>query len=195
MTQSVKAVLALALFGAATWVAAMLSGQLIVLATGVPASSGILNGFVVPFLLVLGLRAVPHSWHVTLAFTVYGALAIPTVLLGPPGVHKLAVAFVAGVGADLVIRVIKGKLHHFSYILSFAVWALLLVVMARLAFDVDALQLPGKEKFVEAFPVMAAVFIVEAAIGAFLASNVFDRRSLAEHPSVERLQAWLNRKP
>ena len=195
MTQNLKAVLAVALFGAATWVAAMLSGQLIVLATGVPASSGLLNGFVVPFLLVLGLRAVPHSWHLTLAFTVYGALAIPTVLLGPPGVHKLAVAFVAGAGADLVIRAVKGKLHHSGYILSLTVWAILLIVMARLAFEVEALQLPGKEKFIEVFPVMAALFVVEAVIGAFLASKVFDGRRLADRPAVERLQAWLNRKP
>lgn len=193
MTQGLKETLALALFGAATWVAAMLSGQLIVLATGVPASSGLLNGFVVPFLLVLGLRALPHSWHLTVAFTVYGALAIPTVLLGPPGVHKVAVALVAGIAADLLIRVTKGKLHHSAYVLSLAVWGLLLVVMARYAFEIEALQLPGKEKFIKAFPVLAAVFVLEAVAGAFVASKVFDGRRLADRPAIERLRSWLGR--
>ena len=43
--------------GVATWIVAASTGQLIVFATGVNASSSLLNGFTVPFLLVFGTLA------------------------------------------------------------------------------------------------------------------------------------------
>lgn len=186
-----KIVLSLATIGTATWVAAMLSGQIIVLVSGVPASSAVLNGFVVPFLLVLGVRTVRHPWSVTIAFTTYGILSIPFLLLGPPGVHKVVVAFLAGVIADLVLLAVPKKFGHASYVLAFSVWGLALAGVAWLAFQIEALALPGKEQFLQVFPVLTAIFVVEAAAASLVASVLFKSRKLDSHPTVNRLRVWI----
>lgn len=188
-----RVILSLAAIGTATWVAAMLSGQLVVLASGVPASSAVLNGLVVPFLLVLGVRTVQYPWSVTISFTTYGILSIPFLLLGPPGIHKPFVALVAGVGTDLVLMATRRHMKHAAYVLAFAFWGLLLAGLARMAYEVEALHLPEKEKFVAAFPALTVIFIAEAALASLVASILFSKRRLDEHPSVKRLRAWVQK--
>lgn len=178
--------LALITVGVATWVAAMASGQLIVLLTNVPASSAIVTGFLVPFLLVLGARAVPTNWSVTVAFSTYGVLSIPFVLLGPPGVHKIVVALVAGIVADIIIRLLKKRMEHGTFVVAFAAWSLLLATLAWAFFRI--LDLPGREKFIQAFPVLTVVFIVTAVIGSFTGSTIFKKMKLADRPIIKRLQ-------
>ena len=191
MTKTWKEILSLAVMGAAAWVAAMLSGQLIVLATGVPASSAVLNGFVVPFLLAMAVRTVRHPWSITLAFSTYGVLAVPTVLLGPPGAHKVVVALLAGLAADLGLRVAQARLRHTAFALAFAIWGALLAALARLAFEIDMLELPGKEQFLKVFWVLTAIFVIEAVAASLAASKLFESRKLDENPSINRLRRWI----
>ncbi len=178
--------MALITVGVATWVAAMASGQFIVLLTNVPASSAIVTGFLVPFLLVLGARAVPTNWSVTVAFTTYGILSIPFVLLGPPGVHKIVVALIAGVAADVIIRLLQKRMEHGKFVIAFSAWALLLAALAWVFFSI--LDLPGRDKFMQAFPVLTAVFVITAIIGSLTASTTFKRMKLADRPLIKRLQ-------
>lgn len=187
-----KSVFALATFGAATWVAAMVTGQLVIFLTGIPASSGLVNGFVVPFLLVLGALALKTRWSVTISFTVYGILSIPVLLLGPPGVHKIIVAFIAGFMTDIFIIILDNIMDKYkrkyiiTYALSFGIWGFLLTALARLAYAI--LPLPGKEKFLSAFWVLAIIFVIEAVMGSLLASILWAKRNMDEHPLIERLR-------
>lgn len=188
MQLSGKLLIALVTIGVATWVAAMSLGHFVVLLSGIPASSGLLNGLVVPFLLVLGARAMPTKWSVTIPFLVYGALSIPVLLLGPPGPHKILVALIAGIFTDISLRILE-KLpnKHLSYMVAFSIWGVLLALLARLAYHF--LALPGKDKFIEAFWTLTAIFVVEAAIGSFLASRIFDKYRLDIHPVVQRIRS------
>ena len=178
-----KVLLALITVGVATWVAAMSSGHFVVLLSGIPASSGLLNGFLVPFLLVLGSRAIPTKWSITIAFTVYGALSIPVLLLGPPGIQKLFVAFFAGLIADLLLRLFSKLPKHLAYLLAFSFWGASLAFLARIAFYF--LDLPGKEKFLGAFWAMTVVFVVGAALGSYFASVLFDKKNIGDYPIVK----------
>jgi hypothetical protein len=172
--------------GAATWVAAMASGQLIVLATGVPASSAALNGFVVPFLLVFGVEAIPAArWRMTIAFGVYGVLAIPTVLLGPPGPHKILVALAAGILTDMVLHGMRRFSPYFRNAVAFALWGALLALLARVFYAL--LPLPGKEKFLDAFVALTIVFVVLSVIGSAVGTFVFRKSRLADNPLVRRI--------
>lgn len=182
-----KSIIALVTIGVATWVAAMSLGHFVVLLSGIPASSGLLNGLVVPFLLVLGARAIPTNWSVTIPFLVYGALSIPVLLLGPPGLHKILVALVAGVATDILLRITEKLPKHLAYMVAFSIWGALLAGLARLAYHF--LALPGKDKFIEMFWTLAIFFVVEAAIGSFLASRIFDKYSLDIHPVVQRIRS------
>jgi hypothetical protein len=174
--------------GVATWVVAASTGQLIVFATGVPASSSLLNGFIVPFLLVFGVLPSKSKFPVTIAFTIYGILATFTVLLGPPGPHKILVALVAGLITDLLILLLYKKLKMnkaLSYCIAFAVWGSLLAVLARVAYEI--IELPGKESFLELFWVMVIVFVVEAAIAGIVAVKIYDKSRFAQNPLIKRL--------
>ena len=187
-----KSVFALATFGAATWVAAMVTGQLVIFLTGIPASSGLVNGFVVPFLLVLGALALKTRWSVTISFTVYGILSIPVLLLGPPGVHKIIVAFIAGFMTDIFIIILDNIMDKYkrkyiiTYAFSFGIWGFLLTALARLAYAI--LPLPGKEKFLSAFWVLAIIFVIEAVMGSWFASYLWAKRNMDKHPLIERLR-------
>jgi len=174
--------------GIATWVVAASTGQLIVFATGVPASSSLLNGFIVPFLLVFGVLPSKSKFPITVAFTIYGILATFTVLLGPPGIHKFFVALVAGLTTDLLILLLYKKLKinkALSYCIAFAIWGSLLAVLARVAYEI--IELPGKESFLELFWVMVVVFVVEAAIAGIVAVKIYDKSNFAQNPLIKRL--------
>lgn len=174
--------------GVATWVVAASTGQLIVFATGVNASSSLLNGFLVPFLLIFGILPSKSKFPVTIAFTVYGILATFTVLLGPPGLQKVPVALVAGLVADLLIWLLHKKLkmkESWAYCIAFAVWGSLLAVLARVLYEI--MELPGKEKFLELFWVMVVVFVVEAAIAGIVAVVIYRKSKFAQNPLIKRL--------
>lgn len=174
--------------GVATWVVAAFTGQFIVFATGYPASSSLINGFIVPFLLVFGVLPSKSKYPVTIAFTVYGILATFTVLLGPPGLQKIPVAFVAGLVTDLLIHILHRKLkvkQTLTYCIAFAVWGSLLAILARLLYEI--MELPGKEKFLELFLVMVVVFVVEAAIAGIAAVKVYNKSNFAQNPLIKRL--------
>lgn len=183
-----KNLLWLVTVGVATWVVAAATGQLIVFATGVNASSSLLNGFIVPFLLVFGVLPSKSKFPVTVAFTIYGVLATFTVLLGPPGLQKIPVAFAAGLVTDLLILLLNKKLkinESISYCIAFAVWGALLAVLARVLYEI--MELPGKEKFIELFWVMVVAFIVEATIAGFVAVKIYHKSKFAQNPLIKRL--------
>ena len=174
--------------GVATWVVAASTGQLIVFATGVYASSSLLNGFLVPFLLVFGVLPTKSKFPVTISFTVYGALATFTVLLGPPGLQKIPVALVAGLVTDFLIWFLHKKIkmkETWTYSLAFAIWGSLLAFLARILYEV--MELPGKEKFLELFWIMVVVFVVEAAIAGFVAVKIYRKSKFAKNPLIKRL--------
>lgn len=174
--------------GVATWIVAASTGQLIVFATGVNASSSLLNGFLVPFLLVFGVLPSKGKFPVTIAFTIYGILATFTVLLGPPGLQKIPVAMIAGFVTDLLILLLykKAKINQaLSYSIAFAVWGGLLAFLALLLYEI--MELPGKEKFLEFFWVMAIAFVVEAAIASFVAVKIYNKSRFSKSPLIKRL--------
>ena len=181
-----KRIVALVTFGATTWVAALVFGQTIVLLTGIPASSALLNGFIVPFFLVLGSCALRTKWSITISFTVYGILSIPVLLLGPPGVHKVFVALLAGTLTDVLINMLD-RFKKIVYPIAFGVWGAMLAVLARVLYEI--LPLPGKEKFLAAFVTLTVVFVVEAIIGSSVASWMWNKRNLDGHPYILRLRS------
>lgn len=184
-----KIILWLVTVGVATWIVAASTGQLIVFATGVNASSSLLNGFTVPFLLVFGVMVSKKcKFPVTIAFTTYGILATFTVLLGPPGIQKIPVAFIAGLVTDLLILLLNKKLklnEAWAYAIAFAVWGGLLAFLARVLYEI--MELPGKEQFLELFWVMVVAFVVEAVIGAFVAVKVFRKSRFSQSQLIKRL--------
>jgi hypothetical protein len=139
-------------------------------------------------MLVFGALIAKSKFNITIAFTVYGALATFTLLLGPPGVQKIPVAFIAGILTDLAFllfyKILKIR-KSWSYCFAFSIWGGLLAVLARILYEV--MELPGKEKFLELFVVMVVIFVIEAAIASFFAVKIYEKRKMDEHPLVKRL--------
>lgn len=183
-----KNILWLVTVGVVTWIVAASTGQLIVFVTGINASSSLLNGFTVPFLLVFGTMASKFKFPITVAFTTYGFLATFTLLLGPPGIQKIPVAFVSGLVTDLLVLLLYKKLRWndaLSYSIAFGVWGALLAFLARVLYEI--MVLPGKEQFLELFWVMVVAFVVEAVIGGFLAVKVYRKSRFSQSSLVKRL--------
>ncbi len=183
-----KNILWLITVGVATWVVAAATGQLIVFATGVNASSALLNGFIVPFLLVFGVLPSKTKFPITVAFTIYGILATFTVLLGPPGLQKIPVAIIAGFITDLVILLLYKTFKWnkaLSYSIAFGIWGALLALLARILYEI--MELPGKEKFLELFWIMVIVFVVEAFVAGFVAVKIYHKSKFSQNPLIQQL--------
>lgn len=70
----------------------------------------VLNGFLVPMLLAVGVRTIRKASCATLMLTIYsvGVMALP--IWGPPGPHKIVQGLVAGAIYDVVLWALA-KIH------------------------------------------------------------------------------------
>jgi len=95
------------MFGAVGLIVAFLLGTAIITATGIPATGGFGNIFATLFIAVIGIKIVDKFGAGIVLFTVMGILAIPTLIVGPPGIHKIAVMFLLGLIVDVIIYAFK----------------------------------------------------------------------------------------
>lgn len=64
-------------------------------------ATGFISGLTVPFFLALASRINKQWGTATIIWTLYSAMAIPTVLMGTPGPYKLVVGLLGGLAYDL----------------------------------------------------------------------------------------------
>lgn len=140
--------------------------------TGNPGFSGLITGFTTAFVLFILVSITKKFGAISIAFTLYCILAIPTVLMGPPGVYKVLVGLLCGLTFDLVIKISKYK--FFSFLLGFFFFVLVMLIGMYLAYLY--LNLPQLEKFKKLMYVLALIFTLEGWIAAWFSKITFDKR-------------------
>lgn len=168
--------------GALVFAVAFLLGSGIILATGIPATGGIVNILVAVLLMCIAKHIKPTFGFVTLAMTVTFSIAIPTIIGGPPGVHKILVGILIGLTFDVFVYIFKNS--DKGYLIAGALASVVSIV--SIFFAMKLIGLPGIEKLQ---PILLYLIIVQALnglLGAFLGNKIFNSR-LKNLPAIKRL--------
>jgi hypothetical protein len=172
------------ILAAVTFAVAFALGAGIILATGIPATGGIANIFVAVLIVMIGLQIVPKFGFATLTVGLVFTFAIPTVIGGPPGVHKVLIGILIGLVTDVVLTL--GKRARWSYIVGGSLGAVTSILSIYVA--LIALKLPGASKLAPLLIPLAVMQAVLGALAAWVALQIFQRR-LSKLTSVQRLMA------
>jgi len=136
------------------------SGQLLSIFFVVPGLSGIVTGFTVPLVLIIAYSITCRFGTITLVWTLYSTAAIPTALMGPPGLYKIIIGFSAGITFDLIILLFKGK--KISYYIGFILYTFVMLVEFVLIFTFFKMQVSNIS--LVAVLLITLVFIIEGLI-------------------------------
>lgn len=168
--------------GALTFAVAFILGAGIISATGIPATGGIANIFAAVFVVTVGMKIVERRWFATLAITIVFGLAIPTIIGGPPGAHKIVNGLVIGLSYDITLIILGYS--RIGYVIagsSASVVSILSIYVALVVFG-----LPGAAQLRPLLLPLAGLQAITGALGAWAAVAVFDRR-LSKIDAVKRL--------
>ncbi len=168
--------------GALIFAIAFLLGSGIILATGIPATGGILNIFAAVLLMTIAVRIVPKFGFATLALAITFSIAIPTIVGGPAGAYKPIIGFLLGLTFDTIVTVMKRTTA--SHILGGALASAM--SLTAIFFAMQILELPGVEKLQPLLTFLIPVQALNGALGAWAGNSIF-RKRLQNVPAVKRL--------
>lgn len=149
-----------------------------------PALAGVVAGFTVLFALSLAYLITNRWGVVTATFTLYCTAAVPTLIIGPPGVYKIILGLAAGFATDTVMRLGPRKYFINLILAPFAFAGVFIVTFLYLFSTFD---IPGYDQFLKVVPFVAAIFVVEGIISCLFAGHLYERR-LKMIPWIARLR-------
>jgi hypothetical protein len=168
--------------GALIFAVAFLLGAGIILATGVPATGGIVNILVAVLLMVIAKHIKPKFGFATLALTITFAIAIPTIIGGTPGIYKIAVGLAIGIIFDLVISFFRNA--NFSYLIAGSLGAV--VSIGTIFIAMQLMDLPGIDKLAPLMKYLIPIQAINGLVGALLGNLIFNKR-LKTLPAIQRM--------
>ena len=150
----------------------MALGAAVTMATGIPIASILVTGFFFGLFIMLTGTIAGKYGSLTVFMTLYSVFAIPTVLMGPPGIFKVGVGFAMGIGMDLGVALFKRrKISFYLGLILAEVFGIPLFYWSFIA-----LGLPGKEQFMKLWPAVGGIAIITGSIGIFVGQMLFDKR-------------------
>lgn len=147
----------LALLAAANFVVSFIFGGAIVAATGIPLASGFFTGLTIGITAILAIRTVPKFGSLTLVFTIYSILELPTALGGAPGFWpKIPINAISALLGDIWL--------HFTKYRTWSVYPAFYVILTAnlllFAYFLWLLGLPGVEKLLAILYILLPVYWV-----------------------------------
>ncbi|MBN2095477.1 MAG: hypothetical protein JW727_05495 [Candidatus Aenigmarchaeota archaeon] len=163
-----------ALFGSMVFVVGYVLGTIVISMTGIPFTGGILNILVAAIIFFSGIRLLNEKFGVgALMFTIVSIIAIPTTIVGPPGVAKVAVGFLSGLVFDLVLRVAPKSKYRFALSSSLGVLASFFLSLCLMLY---ILHLPSAEQLLSMAYVLVPLYAVLGALGGHLGSWLYESK-------------------
>ena len=150
--------------------------------SGNPGMSGLITGFTTAFFFYLAAQFTRRFGAITICFTLYCLLAVPTVLMGPPGLYKIAVGLAAGVVTDAVL--VAARFRFGGFLVAFAAFVAVLLAGTFAAFIL--FEFPNFNRFRDFMFILAAIFTIEGWISAWATRRFLFGRVL-KIPAVRRL--------
>lgn len=158
--------------GALSFVLAFVLGSAIDIVTGIPLTGGIANGIIVGITLTIGAKGVNMFGGATVVALVATILAIPTPTLGPPGVYKVPIGFLAGLVWDICISVLRRR--NIGYILGGASGSI--VIIWGLFIALSVMGMPAAESLKRALIILLPFNAFLGGLGTYLGVLLFDRK-------------------
>nr|CBH38848.1 hypothetical membrane protein [uncultured archaeon] len=159
-------------FGAIALFVAFILGSAILMATGIPASGGLANMFAAIFIAVIGFKIVDKFGAATVFFTVMGILAIPSPIMGPPGVHKVGVMFLMGLIFDIVLFIFKRK--NVGYLIGAAITGVDGAIFIYMLLVL--LGLPGADLLRPMLIPFSIIYAILGLVGAYTGLLIYEKR-------------------
>jgi hypothetical protein len=170
------------IFASITFAVAFLLGSGVILATGIPATGGIVNIFVAVLIMMIGIKIVPKFGFATLTMAIMFAIAIPTVIGGSIGIYKVINGLLIGLTFDSVVYL--GKRTNLSHIIGGALGSMVSII--SLYYALVALGLPGVEKLSPLLKYLIPLQGFNGAMGSWVGILIFNKR-LKKLTAVQRL--------
>lgn len=168
--------------GALVFATAFLLGSGIILATGIPATGGLVNIFAAVLLMTIAVRIVPKFGFATLAMAITFSIAIPTIVGGPPGAYKPIIGLLLGLTFDSIVTILKRT--NSSHIIGGALASAMSIT--AIFFAMQILELPGVDKLQPLLKILIPIQALNGALGAWVGNTIFKKR-LQNLPAVKRL--------
>lgn len=170
---STKELMICGVFGALSLVLSFVVGGAIIMATGIPGTGGIVNLLIIGFLVIICAKIVDKFGAITLTLIVFSIVAIPTVILSPPGIHKIVIGIAWGLTWDILFIGLK-RYGVFGNMISSGLAAF--VGGMGMYFSVVLLGLPGEEQMRAAVIPLLSVAMIGAAIGTYFGVRTYDKK-------------------
>lgn len=168
----VKDLVVCGVFGALILVVGFILGSALLIATGIPATGTLANMLVAVLIAVIGLKIVDKSGAAIVMLTVEGILSVPTLINGPPGVHKILILFVVGLTAEIVLLLTKRTNKGYIFLGLAAGIEIVVFIYLSLVF----LGLPGEEKLRAILIPLSLISGLMSGLGAYLGVKIYDKK-------------------
>lgn len=172
-------------FGAISFVIMWSLGSILLIATGLPLVGGLVSSIINAFVLIIGILLVNRVGAATLISLTLTILAIPTVILGPPGVYKILLGLYMGIVFELLLAIFRYKKWTFIFGLAFTFAAS--VPMEYLLFKL--LGLPAAEKIKPMIFAIMVVYFVNGLLGSWLGLRFYEKKI----SKLQVVQMWKNK--
>ena len=140
--------------------------------TGIPLMPAVINGLWVGLMMSAASYLLRGYMFVgTAMMFVYGVAATFTILLGPPGWHKIPIAIAMGFVWDICLWKSKGAVAYSAASAGFMAVGFALLM---LAFHLQ--QSPAFDKMLAALPVVVTISVVTMVIGSMIGRYVVGAR-------------------
>jgi hypothetical protein len=151
--------------------------------TGIPGAGFLVDTLFVVALATISILILRKFWVFTLIAVIVCALAIPTNILGPPGVYKLAIGFFLGFLGDLFIFLFRYR--RIGYVLSITLANI--CIFPVMFFALRLLGLPGAEELLKSLALLMVIALVEGIVGAIIGLWLYERR-IKYWPIIKQIQ-------
>jgi len=167
----------LTLMGAAALVVAFVLGVALNVSVG-PAFGGILNAFATGFVFGIAVAGVQKWYAPIVVWLVFALLAWPTVTMGPPGPHKIAIGVASGIllSALLALPIFRTKHVWIRYFIAGAIMSAFMTYLILQAMLYLNLQPESAQKLQGALPYILPIFAALGGAGFAAGYRVFETK-------------------
>jgi len=159
-------------FGAISFVVMWALGSVLLIASGMPLVGGIASSIMNAFVLIIGIRLVDMVGTATIISLIVTSLAIPTVILGPPGVYKILLGLYMGVIFEGFVFIFR--YHKLAYLFGLAITFAASVPLEYYIFKV--LGFPAADQIRPMMYVIMLVYFINGLLGSWLGQRFYDRK-------------------
>ena len=173
-----------ALFGTLGFVLAFIFGSGIIAITGIPATGGLLNIFITAIVVFIGINILRGKFGSgALICAILSTLAVPTIIIGPPGIIKIIIGILFGLTFDIALFLFRKT--KFRFAISGASGVIMAFYLMYLMFVL--LDLPEAGKMQPLLLPLTAIYAILGAVGSHIGFLIYDKK-LKDKAFIKQMQ-------